>query len=257
MAAIKPEMSTQERVELIAPGLRAWVKDIEDGKATDGVLTFQEKVRASIKVAGLSDARWVDISRVGVHPSNRDFAGHVPVDVRDLLLRVAANGWCWGEDEALACEIPPNKEGADWPAMNTKLAKSPDGLPAPVNGNLLEIATGRGSHTTAGARRMFAGARGVLEDLRIDGFVSRSMIRERQPSMGDPIKEGNCYGVIRWQLVQAVPTFMEVLSRTGNASHGVARVATILQGCRRVHAIALSMKDDINYEVVARGRAMA
>jgi hypothetical protein len=253
MAAINKEMSMQERVDLMAPGLEAWVSEFEAGKNSDGVSTFQEKVRKAIRSAGLSDSRWVDTGRVGVHPANRDFAGLVPVDVHDLLLRIAANGWCWEEVEALACEIPPiGEEGIAWRAYNMQLAATSDGLLAPVNGSLLEIVTGRGSHTTAAVRCMVAGTRGVHEELCIDGVVSRSKICERQPSMGDPISKGICYEVIRWQLVLAVPKLMEVLSRTGNSSHGVARVATILQGCKRVHAIALATTGDIKYDVVAK-----
>ncbi len=98
-----------------------------------------EEVCKAIRRVGLSGSRWGDTGRVGVHPANRDFAGLVPVDVLDLLLRVAANGWCWEEVEALACEIPPiGKEGNEWRAYNVKLAATSDGLLAPVNGSLLE-----------------------------------------------------------------------------------------------------------------------
>ena len=70
--------------------------------------------------------------------------------------------------------------------------------------------------------------------------VSKLKILDAQPSMAEPIDKGMKYNVLRWQIVVACPRLMEVLSRTGNAGHGIARTQTALQGCKRVLTLAIA-----------------
>ena len=58
--------------------------------------------------------------------------------------------------------------------------------------------------------------------------------------MGEPVRKGIRYLVIRWQLVLAVLALMLVLSRTGNANHGIHRATIALQSCKRVHDLYCS-----------------
>ena len=58
--------------------------------------------------------------------------------------------------------------------------------------------------------------------------------------MGEPVRKGIRYVVIRWQLVLAALALMLVLSRMGNANHGIHRVTIVLQSCKRVHALYCS-----------------
>jgi hypothetical protein len=237
-SALGADVPIDEAVQIVAPMLNKRIEDFEACRSKDGVQTFQEHLLATIVAANLSVVRWVKVDNVGVHPDNREKAGLVPVDVHDLLLRISASGWSWKAVDALACEIPPTSIGAQWRDWNASLAKASDGLLAPVNRDLLELLTGRGSHTTASVRCYKYGTKGFHDDLCIDGFVSQSKIVERQPSMAEPLEKGLPYLVIRWQLVVACPRLTEVLSRTGNAAHGVARVQTTLQALKRVHALA-------------------
>ena len=55
--------------------------------------------------------------------------------------------------------------------------------------------------------------------------------------MAEPFKKGIEYVCVRWQVVEKVPDLTIALSRTGNASIGIHRVATALQGCKRVHEL--------------------
>ena len=233
-------MSIEEQITSLAP----WINDaIEKFLASnEGVQPFQEKLLAAIQEAGLSDERWIDTIKVGVHPDNRDKCGLVPVDVHELLAIIVAAGWSWREcDGALACEIPPNALGNLWRAFNDALAKKSDGYLADCASDYLEVVSARGSHTTAGVRCVHFGSKGIHDHLCTDGRISRSKIIERQPSMREPLDKGMKYIVIRWQLAEACPRLMEILSVTGNASHGAARVQTALQACRRVFSLATSM----------------
>ena len=87
----------------------------------------------------------------------------------------------------------------------------------------------------------------------MNGNISKSKILEQQPAMEEPLVKGIPYLTVRWQLVVAGPRLMEMLSRTGKASHGVARVETTLQSCARLHQLALEhtdVKGSVNWEVV-------
>ena len=84
------------------------------------------------------------------------------------------------------------------------------------------------------------GAKGIHEEVCQNGKVSKSKVYELQPSMQEPEQKGIPYTVIRYQLVVACPQLTEIMSRIGNASHGVERTQTALQGCMRVHALAVA-----------------
>jgi hypothetical protein len=262
VAAVSEGMPIAQRVALVGPLLNAEIDEFDRGECKDGVQTFQERLLETIEKGFLSDWRWVSVLKAGVHPENRDGAGLVPIDVHDLLLRISQNGWSWGAVDALACEIPPTDVGDKWRAFNEQLARESDGLLPPANSDQMQIVTVRGSHTTASVRiYAIPGVKGIHEKCCLDGHVSKSKIVELQPSMEEPCAKGLRYQVVRWELVVACPRLMEVLSRTGNAGHGVARVATILQGCNRVHAMAMqslerSADASINYDAVAEQAAV-
>jgi hypothetical protein len=232
--------SIGDRVAIVAPIINQMIEGFENGEAKDGVQAFQAAMLALITKFGLVEPRSVDVGKVGVHPDNREGAGLVPIDVHDLLLLIFNVGWNWKQVDGLACELPPNELGASWRQFNELLALGSDGMLAPCVADELEIVTVRGSHTTAAVRCYKFGSSGMHDELCVDGIVSQAKILDRQPSMSEPLLKGMRYDVIRWQLVAASPKLMDSLSRTGNAGHGVHRVQTTLQGCNRVHALALS-----------------
>ena len=247
--------SIDEKVVCIAAILNEKIALFESAPNGEGVQTFQQRILKIIAEHGLSDERWIDVVKVGVHPDNREKVGLVPVDVHELLALIASQGWSWSECAgALGCEIPPNSTGAAWRKFNVELANKSDGYLPEVDADNLDIVSARGSHTTSGVRCMKLGAKGIHDALCTDGKVSRNKIIDRQPSMNEPIDKGMKYTVIKWQLAMACPRLMEILSRTGNASHGVARTQTALQGCKRVLSLASTMPKDTPdfWEKVAR-----
>ena len=197
----------------------------------------------------LSYQKTCDVSRVGVHPDNREKTGVVPVDAHDLLLQMFVQGFVMSEVDALATEIPPDTEGAAWRKYNENLAEKSDGLLPECCGSELELMTARGSHTTA-ATRIVALAdkvkvKGIHQALcDDDGFISKPKIIGAKPSFLEPTASGLPYTVVRWQLTKACPKLFEVLSRTGNAMHGVHRRQTSVQAIKRVHALRDGVRDD-------------
>ena len=84
------------------------------------------------------------------------------------------------------------------------------------------------------------GAKGIHPEICADGFVSKSKICDKQPSLEQPLNKGCPYDVIKAELVIECPRLMEILSRTGNAGHSVFRVQTALQHCNRIHQLAVN-----------------
>ena len=237
--AVMPDCTIWDRVDALCPRINELIERWDAGEMKVGVFAFQEHLLAVLEKAGFTDKRRIQVEHVGVHPANREGVGLVPVDVHDLLLAIASGGWSWSEcREALAGEVPPGDEGIPWRSFNHCLQERSDGLLAKVNMDTLEVCTARGSHTTAGVRCMKLGSRGIHPQLCDDsGMISKAKIIDMQPSMQAPVDTGIIYNVVRWQPNVSCPRLMEILSRTGNANHGIARTQIVLQGCRRMLAL--------------------
>ena len=248
-------MSMADRVNVVSPIINMMIEDHDSGNSLLGVEAFQENIIGNIRAAGLMENKWISPEWVGVHPDNREKAMLVPIDVHDLLARVAQDGWSFKKWDALACEIPAGPVGQEWRRQNEMLAEASDGLLAPYQGDMLQVLTGRGSHGTAALRAMTMGAKGIHPEICAEGCVSKSKICERQPSMEQPLSQGCPYDVIKAELVIACPRLMETLSRTGNAGHSVYRVQTALQHCNRIHQLAVTRQKagmDVDWNSIAK-----
>lgn len=62
--------------------------------------------------------------------------------------------------------------------------------------------------------------------------------------MNDPYERGLPYTLIKIAFVEACPRLMIAVSKTGNSSHGVDRIETALQACKRIHSIIAEQKKD-------------
>ena len=248
-------VSVATRVATIAPIINSMIEEHDKEDSALGVEAFQEDMIGRIRAAGLLVPKWIELEFVGVHPDNREKAMLVPIDVHDLLRRIAEDGWSYKKWDALACEIPEGPLGQDWRQQNEALAKASDGLLAPYQGDMLTVLTGRGSHGTAAVRAMKMATKGIHPEVCVDGYVSKSKICERQPSMEQPLAKGCPYDVLKAELVVACPRLMEVLSRTGNAGHNVFRVQTTLQHCNRIHQLAVNRQQankSLEWEAIAK-----
>ena len=240
------EYSTKDRVAAIAPLINQKIDAFFDGDDKEGVDTFQEHLTDIIKAAELQDEMvWVQVEKIATHPDNRDKAMLVPIDVHDLLAIFTRKGWVWSKVDVMGCRIPDNATGQEWRAANVKLAKASDGLLAPVeNPDALEIAVVRGSHSSAAIRCMKYGTKGIHPETLHEDRVSRSKICESRPSMTEPCEKGLPCTLIKYELVEACPKLMMALSKTGNSSHGVHRVETCLQACKRIHTMIAQRKEE-------------
>ena len=127
-AVFGDDTSMDDRVQIVAEHINGVIDDFESGRCSSGTQTVQDYICTILRNAKLSAQRWVPVDVVGVHPDNRGGSGLVPVDVHDLLLQIATQGWSWAECTALASEIPPGEEGERWRAFNKELADKADGL---------------------------------------------------------------------------------------------------------------------------------
>ena len=106
--------------------------------------------------------------------------------------------------------------------------------------------TARGSHTTAAIRLLKFPAKGVHAQLIDENeMIDPEKIFKSRPSLRQPVTKEMPYTVIKHELVSACPKLMRVFARTGNISHGVHRIATMLQGC---NALFLAFEETQNWE---------
>ena len=235
-------------IEKIAPELKRLVQEHEEGTYKEGVEAFNSEIMHIIEQSGLLVEEKKHVSCVGVHPHNREKTMVIPIDVHDLLVKFADNGYNPRLWDALALKVPPGEVGEQWRAANIALVEGSDGLLAPIQGDRIEIVTGRGSHGTAACRLVAFGAQAVHEQLAgADGKLSKSKLLDLQPSWREPLDHGLLYKVLPGELEIAVPGLLACLSRVGNASHDVYREPTTLQLCARIHSIAVncpSQKDE-------------
>ena len=98
--------SNRDRINKVAAQLRGMVQQHEDGTYVEGVEAFNSNITKVIEDAGLVSLERKHVDKVGVHPSNREHAMLVPIDVHDLLLKFADNGWDEKLWDAMALTVP-------------------------------------------------------------------------------------------------------------------------------------------------------
>ena len=144
-----------------------------------------------------------------------------PTNVLRLLLKISRKGFAKIETEmALACAIPPNKDGETWRAKNVELGTTCAGNIAPYQPEVLRCATGAGSHTTAVLRLIdYAEGKNVkapemegFDELSMDGFLSKEKILAKCPSLRKPLQSGLEYTLLCYEIVCECPSLMRILS---------------------------------------------
>ena len=229
----------ESRVAAVAPVINKMIETYELGEIDDGVEVFQEMLVQKIRAAGLlDDDVWLQFEVVGVHPDNRETGLLVPIDAHTLLALMFKHGFVMKKVDNLGCRVPPNSTGAKWKAVNEALQKGSRGLLPDLSTEKIEAVTVRGSHTTAGIKALKFGAKcaqGCKMMAVSDEKLSATLVVEQRPSFKLPLEKGMPYTLVDHELVAACPKLMHFLSRTGNQSHGVHRIATALQNCLCVH----------------------
>ena len=240
------------RITTIAPILNKGIDDFLCGKLKMGVEAFEVEVLRVISDAGLIESRLYDVSKVAIHPDNREEEMAVVADIQDLLDRMVEDGFNPKRWQALACTIPEGAEGDRWRAENVKLANESDGYLPPVRAEELEIVTARGSHGTCALRCAKFGAKTVYKQLASgDGLISKEIICDLAPSFRSPLDNGVLYDVMPGQLALEVPKLMSTLSRNGNNFNDVFRLQSSLQICSRIHKLSLQANGDDDWEAIA------
>jgi len=227
----------------VAPILKELAQMHELGTSKEGVEALNNKLMQIIDGAGLLQKEKRLVDNVGVHPGNREKTMLVPIDVQDLLLVLATNGFNPKLWNALAATVSQGPEGEKWRQANIDLVNTSCDMLAPLTYDALQLVTGRGSHGTAALRAAKFGCKAVHPNLAgADGQVSVAKILELQPSLKAPLLEGVAYDIIPGELCVAVPGLFECLSRLGVASNDSFRLQTVLQHCNRIHNLATSSK---------------
>jgi hypothetical protein len=107
-------MSIAAALDEVGPKVNAMLADLEqsgEGKQTR-IKTVVDKILEMALESGLAYKEKVSNAAVGVDPSNRYGDGLHPLDVHELLLEIALQGWSNAEvQRACAAELPPRSCG--------------------------------------------------------------------------------------------------------------------------------------------------
>jgi hypothetical protein len=250
-------MSIAAALDEVGPKVNALLADLEqsgEGKQTR-IKTVVDKILEMALESGLAYKEKVSNAAVGVDPSNRYGDGLHPLDVHELLLEIAHQGWSNAEvQRACAAELLPGAAGQAAKDFNARLVANSDGLLAPLDPDAIRLTTVACSHTVAGLRVALFGARGVHKEICVDGFVSKERLMELSPEMRDPVENGITWTILRHQLVHRCPRLLHVVQEAGNIGHGIERkqtkVQTLLQIFARANAAPGS--GDIDWKVLVK-----
>ena len=239
MASITDESSRQDRIDAGLPFFKQCVQMHENGQDDDGCEAMNYALMKKIKECKLMTLQQVQLEHVGTHPDNREKHMLVGIDVQDLLMKFAKKGYNPDIWKALALAIPFGPAGQEWRDANERLVQKSDGLLPAINGDMLSIVCGRGSHGTAALRAGKFGCKSVYSELADSkGMVSKTKLLDLQSSLREPFDNGCWYQVLPGELELQCPGLFALLSRLGNASNSSFRMQTTLQYCNRIHELA-------------------
>ena len=258
MAAKKYEQLCSD----FAPKINEKIETFESG-ATDAIQAFGYELRKLLLDNDLAYHEVVHYDSVGVDIDNRDGEMLTPFKVHSLLALIARKGWNWHEtQQALAREQTRNDDIAKlYLEKNEQMISRSDGLLAPCHVELLRIFTGAGSHTTAMLRiaahadgTNIKSCSGVDDHLGKNGYLCKSRILEVCPTLAEPLKTGIRYFIVRWQVADACPKLMRILSEADNAKHDNNQKESQLQTMLNVHrrALELGASTDDDFKDVAK-----
>jgi hypothetical protein len=230
--------------------------DAGDGTSVEA---FQDDLLAKLEEGGLLERDvYLQVDNIAPHPDNREKTMLTPYDCHGVLDLMLHNAFSYSKWDALACTVPPGDMGSEWLSKVDALQKGSGGLIPAFSLDRVGHFTARGSHGTSALRSAKLGGVGVNPDiLDDDGNISKGKVLEKQSTLKAPFDKGVPYTIVPWQVCGACPRLMEILSRTGNSSHGAYRAATTLQHCNRVHNIVKHKKGDIDWEQVAKQACIA
>ncbi len=245
---------TESRIEQVAPILRSMVQQHESNTFPQGVEAFNTDIENIIDGSGLLTEETRQLQNIATHPDNREGGMLVPIDVHQLLMKFAENGFNPKLWDVLALRVPAGWLGDAWKKANHDLVSQSDDLLCPF-GDQIEVVTGRGSHSCSALRLVKFGGKSIYDEIAgPDGRVSRAKFLALQPSWAPLLDRGVKVKVLPAELEMAVPGLLACLSRTGNASHDVFRVPTSIQFCSRIHALynAASKLGKVDWPKIAK-----
>ena len=135
----------------------------------------------------------VCVSKVGAHPANREGQMIIIRNVHANIEMVTTDGWNDGIFKGWLMEKPPGAKGDALQQANARLIKNSGGRLADSPTSLMIFFTVMGNHMTQTMRCLKFGCNSTLEDISANGILERGTIKDRQPSLIEPIEHGLGY----------------------------------------------------------------
>ena len=241
MAAVLQGLA--ERAREVAPTINGLIEARENA-ADQQIQELGARLLEMLRQRGFVYVEQVHHRYVGTLPCNRNYEMLDPLNVHLLLELISGKGFDPSLPKGLAQEIGPNDEGHAIRRKNSELVERSGGMLSQISAEELRIGACGASHTTS-LLRLVDAAEGEripsvagCERISHNGFVSKSRVLERCPSLAQPVADGILYTIIRWQICAECPLLMETLSEAQNAEHDTFRKETTWQTMLNIHGKA-------------------
>ncbi len=243
MAMAAEVQGFSERARELAPTINGLIQT-RDNFAEQQIQVLAATLLEILHRKGFAYVEQVKPRFVGTMPCNIHYEMLDPLNVHVLLDLISGKGFDPSLPKGLAQEIGPNDEGHAIRMKNCELVARSGGLLSKIDAEELRIGACGASHTTSMLRLVDAAVGETIpsvagcERISHNGFVSKSRVLERCPSLAQPVADGILYTIIRWQICAECPLLMETLSEAQNAEHDTFRKETTWQTMLNIHGKA-------------------
>lgn len=208
------------------------------------LVELRDRLKKLLKDNGLMKRMVIHCSVMGTHPENRYGDGVVPADVIALIGKIFGQGFSLLALLDPTCiEMPPpgHANHSRFLQFNIDLTSGSAGM-LPSYTEEIKFLTVTCGHTTQGFR-CFIGA-SPCDDPRftVDGRLSLSKLKEKQPSYAEAVEEGIKYDCMKYQVDDAHPWISKLFQEAGNAGQQIAQGESRLEILLKIAGAALRLK---------------
>lgn len=218
--------SNAERIATVAADMDALGAQFRENPQAKTLLV-RDAAKAILIGQGLIVKKWIQSTRVGVHPVNRFGRGVTGARVVKLTAEIEQDGFSPEEvGEPWCADMPPESEPEynEMRDFNAAQMAASAGLLPPYNRDKIEAQSLTDTHTSQVFRCLELGAPSDHPVLSTDGRLSMEKLQRAQPMWHAAVLKGLEWNCIPWQVCKRFPWLPELWQETGNMTQTVAEV---------------------------------
>ena len=213
---------------------------------TEGMpCTLAEQAYQLLSENKLAHVQQFQNANMGTNVRNRGGSVLCPQEVPAKALKFHLGGFVLSETKRAMCvERQPGAVGDMYEARNQEVAIKSGGVIAPIaSGSLLAFSLTCG-HTKEVLKAAEYGTVCNVEGVSINGKMSGSLMRQKNPSFGLAMDEGLHWRTIRWQVERRWPKLIDLFMEADNIPLAMAMEDTQLDLCWKILGKARGLESD-------------